>query len=337
MEVKERTARSLVRKLTSAADESAVAAAISEIRLLSKHDAEIRPLLADAGAVPLLADQLLSGGCAAEDAAAALLNLSISSREALMATPILLDALAAALRLPPPSIAAQHAAAVLYSLLSVDSYRPIIGAKRDLISSLVPLLRSPNPTRSIKDSLKALFGIALYPLNRPTLVESGCVQAIFSLVVKDGRSGVVEDATAVIAQVAGCGESVEAFRKVAGVRILVDLMDPAMAASKRARENAAAALLNLVMAGGNKAAGDVREVEGAEKVVKHLAEDQAASARGKAKAEALLRALDGARMGRRHHRIDDLNGDDYDAYSSSPSPSSSLVSASLSSFAGSEG
>lgn len=323
MEVKLRTAKSLVKRLSSAAESAdSVAETVAEIRLLTKHDPESRPLLADAGAVPLLAARLLPGGhppVTQENAAASLLNISISTREALMSTPGLLDALAAALRLPSSSSSGtvQHAAATLYSLLSVDEYRPIIGSKRPLVSSLIGLLRSPNsPTRSIKDALKALFGIALYPLNRPAIVDLGAVPALFSLVVKDGRTGIVEDTTAVISQVAGCYESVDAFRKVAGVRVLVDLVDASTGATVRARENAAAALLNLVMSGGDKAAADLREIESAQAIVRELA-GSGASARAKSKAESLLRALDGGRGGLLHRFAD------FDANSSPPALSSS--------------
>ncbi|KAG1371099.1 U-box domain-containing protein 4 [Cocos nucifera] len=321
MEVKLRTAKSLVNRLNSAADADSAAEVIAEIRLLTKHDPEIRSPLADSGAVPLLATYLLPGGYSTvsqENAAAALLNVSISTREALMSTPGLLDALAAALQLPSSSAgAAQHAAATLFSLLSVDAYRPIIGSKRPLVSSLIALLRSPNPlTRSIKDALKALFGIALYPLNRPAMVDLGAVPALFSLVVKDGRTGVVEDATAVIAQVAGCYESVDAFRKVAGVRVLVDLVDVGTGASVRARENAASALLNLVMSGGEKATADVREIETAEAAIQELA-GEGASARAKSKAESLLRVLESGRRGHLHRFAE------FDANSSSPPLSSS--------------
>lgn len=302
MEVKLRTVQLLVRRLSAASDEHSIAAAVAEVRLLSKHDPEVRLPLAEAGVVPLLSAHLCAGSTASssvqEDAAASLLNLSIAARELLMSTPGLVDALGNALELP--NTAAQHAAATLYSLLCVESYRPIIGSKRPILSSLISLLRAPVSTRARKDALKAVFGVALYPLNRPTLVELGVVSALFSLIVKDGRDGIVEDVTAVIAQVAGCGESVNAFRKVAGVRVLVDLIDPLTGTSERSRENAAAALLNLVTAGGEKAAGDLREIGGGEEMVAEMARDSKVSARGKAKAEALVKALESMRSVNRH-------------------------------------
>ncbi|RWW45014.1 hypothetical protein BHE74_00049172 [Ensete ventricosum] len=57
---------------------------------------------------------------------ATFLNLSISTCEVLMCTLGILDTLIAALRLLFP-VVAQHAAAALYNLLSVEAYHSIIG------------------------------------------------------------------------------------------------------------------------------------------------------------------------------------------------------------------
>ena len=232
MEVRPHTARSLVGRLRGAAaacDAPAAAAAVAAIRLASKDDPDIRAPLAEAGAVPLLAAQLSAP--AAVDAAAALLNISISAREQLASAPGLLDALTAALR----TGAAHHAAATVHSLLCAEAHRAAIGARRPLLAALVALLRAPPSTRATKDALKALFAVALYPPNRATLVSLGAVQALFALVITDPRHGIVEDATAVVAQVAGCAESLEAFRWVSGVRILLDLVEPRGAKMARAR------------------------------------------------------------------------------------------------------
>ncbi|KAL5228900.1 hypothetical protein ABZP36_017165 [Zizania latifolia] len=327
MEVKLHTARTLVGRLRGAAavhDGAATAVAVAEIRHMSKGDPEIRALLADAGAVPFLAAQLTAPSAASEDAAAALLNISISAREQLMSTPGLLDALMAALRAEEYS-AAHHAAATVHSLLCVEAYRPVIGAKRPLLAALVSLLRAAPNTRATKDALKALFGVALYPPNRATLIGLRVVQALFALIMTDGRTGIMEDATAVVAQVAGCAESLDAFMRMSGLRILVDLVEQGSASTPRTRENAAAALLNLVVAGGERAVAEVIAVGGAEDAVRELAEDGTASARGKAKAESLLRALEcGAGARRREHRlVDFLNGlVQSDPYISSPASAS---------------
>lgn len=80
-------------------------------------------------------------------------------------------------------------------------------------------------------------------------------------------------------------------------------MDPSDAATGRARENAAAALLNLVLAGGESVVEEVLAAGSAEEAVGELAMDGEASSRGKAKAEVLLRALEeGAAAGSRRRR-----------------------------------
>ncbi|KAJ7949358.1 RING-type E3 ubiquitin transferase [Quillaja saponaria] len=294
MEVKRRGVRFLVGKLSSVSEQTRVEA-LCELRLMTKHDSESRPLIAEAGAIPYLADTLYSSSPASqENAAAILLNLSISSRESLMATRGLLDAFSDVLRhhdSTSSASAVQSSAATLHSLLMVDEYRPIIGSKRDIVYSLVDIIKKPNShPRSIKDSLKALFGIALYPLNRNTMIQLGAIPPLFTLVVKDGRFGIVEDATAVIAQIAGCEDSEEAFGKVSGVRILVDVLDLATGSSTRTKENAVSALLNFVRYGGERVASDVRDVaSGALDGIADVAEN--GSSKGKSKAVALLKVL----------------------------------------------
>lgn len=297
MDVKRRTIRSLVSKLSSVSEQTR-SEALSELRLISKHDAESRPFIADAGAIPFLAETLFSASHGAQDdAAATILNLSISCRHALISTRGLLDALSHSLRHHHSSSspgAVQSSAATLHSLLVVDDYRPIVGSKRDIIYSLVDILKTPNsPPRSVKDSLKALFGISLYPLNRPSVVDLGAVPALFSLVVKDGRVGIVEDATAVVAQLAGCEESEDAFRKLSGTGVLADLLDPATGSSLRTKENAVAALLNLGRCGGERAVKEVREL-GMGRAAEGIAEvAETGSAKGSDKAVALLKMIDG--------------------------------------------
>ncbi|KAI3495514.1 hypothetical protein L2E82_39714 [Cichorium intybus] len=293
MEVKRRTAKALVGKLSSVSEQTRTES-LCELRLMSKNDPESRSLIAEAGAIPYLSEILYSpSAIAQENATATLLNISISSREPLMSTRGLLDALSHALRNPASPFTAQSAAATIFSLLTVDSYRPIIGSKRDILYALIDIIRNPNShPRSIKDALKALFGISLYPLNRATVIELGVVPALFSLVVKDGRLGVVEDATAVIAQIAGCEEAGDAFRKVSGVGVLVDLLDLSTGSSARTKENAVSGLLNMVQCGKEDVGEYVKEmayivVNGISDVAKN------GSSKGKNKATELLKLIDG--------------------------------------------
>ncbi|XP_042519599.1 U-box domain-containing protein 11-like [Macadamia integrifolia] len=294
MDVQEKTARSLVKSLSSVSEQSRIEA-LCELRLMSKYDPESRSFIADAGAVPHLIETLYSSSpLAQENAVATILNISIANREFLMMTPDLLDALSHLLRHPSATpISVQTASATLYSLLIDEDNRPIIGSKLDIVESLINITRdTASPMRSIKEALKALFAISLYPLNRSAMVELGVVAALFSFIVKDGQVGLVEDATAVIAQVAGCCESGDAFRKVSGLTVLVDLIDPSTRSSVRARENAVSALLNLVQCGGEKSVLEVKEMcLGVLDGIRDVAES--GSAKGKSKGTALLKVLGG--------------------------------------------
>lgn len=292
--MKRRTVRTLVARLSSVSEQTR-AEALSELRLMTKHDPDIRPLIAEADAIPYLAETLYSSThTAQEDAAATLLNLSITSRSALMSTRGLLDALSHALSrhatTSSPS-AVQSSAATLHSLLVEDSYRPIIGSKRDIVYALLDVIKNPNSaTRSVKDALKALFGIALYQPNRKTVIELGGVGPLFDLIHRVSLAGLVEDATAVIAQVAGCEESEEAFRNVSGIGVLVELVDGASGESMRVRENAVAAMLNMVRFGGERVGREVwemgmRMVDGVADVA------ESGSVKGKGKAVELLKVL----------------------------------------------
>lgn len=306
MEVKRRTVRTLVTKLSSVSEQTRTEA-LCELRLITKHDAESRPVIAEAGAIPYLAETLYSSSSVLqENASATLLNLSIIARDPLMSTRGLLDALSHCLHHPASPAAFESSAATLFSLLTVEDFRPIIGSKRDIIYALINALKTPNtPTRSVKDSLKALFGISLYPLNRAAVIELDGVPVLFSIVLKDGRVGIVEDATAVIAQIAGCEESGEAFSRVSGVRVLVDLVDSSTGSSKRTKENAVSALLNLVQYGVDKVKNDVGQMVmmglGVLDGIADVAES--GSEKGKSKAVALLKALDDLRNGLRYRRF----------------------------------
>ncbi|CAL0333648.1 unnamed protein product [Lupinus luteus] len=293
MESKHRTVLTLVTKLSSVSERIRTEA-LSELHEMSKLDPETRSMISDSGAIPYLAETLYSSSHASqENAAATLLNLSISVKEPLMSTRGVLDAIAHILshhNSTSSAAAVQSSAATIHSLLATtEEFRTVVGAKREIVYALVDILRShsSSPARTIKDALKALFAISLYPLNRATVIHLGAVPALFNLVVKDGRVGMVEDATAVVAQVAGCEQSAEAFRKVSGIKILADLVASG-GGSMRTKENAVSALLNLVRCGGESVGSDVREVV----VVDGIADvADNGSSKGKNKALELLKVL----------------------------------------------
>ncbi|KAG6387215.1 hypothetical protein SASPL_152401 [Salvia splendens] len=137
--VKRRAVKTLVGKLTSASEQTRTEA-ICELHLLSPP--ETRPLIADADVVPLIAESLYSPSpILHENAAAALLNLFIPSKDHLILSRDVLGALSHALRHPASPSMAQLSAMAIFSMLSVESFCPIIGHKRDIIFGLVEIVR----------------------------------------------------------------------------------------------------------------------------------------------------------------------------------------------------
>ncbi|XP_061347421.1 U-box domain-containing protein 1-like [Gastrolobium bilobum] len=297
MDTKLLTIRTLVSTLTSPSDQTRLAS-LRHLHRISNQDPTARPLISAAGAIPLLAEALYSlSHPIQEHAAATLLNLSISDRQPLISSPTLLDALSHVLSRHASTsspAAVQSSAATLHSLLAVVAeYRPVVGAKHNILRALVDIIGGPNsPTRSVKDALKASFAVALHPPNRTDLIRFGAVPAIFNLMAKDKKrkSGIVEDATAVIAQIAGCEESEVAFRNVLGIPVLLGLLClDHEKCSLRTKENTVSGLLNLVRYGGESVIGEVRErVEALDWIV-YVQEH--GSAKGKSKAVALLKIL----------------------------------------------
>ncbi|MED6216243.1 hypothetical protein PIB30_005504 [Stylosanthes scabra] len=300
MDLNDQTINTLVSNLSSDSHTTCLAA-LRHLRILSNQDPTARPLISAAGAIPHLLHALFSSSHSIQDnAAATLLNLSISDRRPLLSTPHLLDAIAHLLSRHATTsspTAVQSAAATLHCLLShVPEFRATVGASHDILHSLLRIMESPDsPRRSVKDALKASFGIALHPPNRAILVRLGAVSALFHLVTKERkkRIGIMEDATAVIAQIAGCEESEEAFREASGIPLLSSLLG-CDASSLRTKENAVSGLLNLVRCSGNKetvmevrerAVATVETLDGIIYVQDH------GSAKGKSKAVALLKIV----------------------------------------------
>ncbi|XP_030963599.1 U-box domain-containing protein 17-like [Quercus lobata] len=134
MEVKRRTVKTLVTKLGSVSERTRVDA-LCELRLMTKLDAESRPLIAEAGAVPYLAETLYSSSHSSQDnSAATLLSLSISSRATFMSTRGLLDAISHILRRHSPEsphcrrVSTHHSFETGHLLGEVGSLLYVVGA-----------------------------------------------------------------------------------------------------------------------------------------------------------------------------------------------------------------
>ncbi|KAK9128994.1 hypothetical protein Syun_017791 [Stephania yunnanensis] len=306
METKKRTARILVERLSSASPETRTAA-LAELRLISKHDPESRPLIAGAGAVPCLVDALYTGGADQENAAAALLNLSISSRHLLISAPGLLDGISDLLlrhrhptprRRPPPSSPPPP------PFTASSSRRPTgPSSARSATSS------SPSSTSRVESAIRAGAVAGEQGGDGGDGGGGGSVRGGGEFGESRGV-GVLEDATAVAAQVAGCRESAEAFGRAGGGGDggLGGVWSGGGRGGGRARENAVAGMLNLARWGGAEAAEEVRRacLEGG--VLEGVMEVAVSgSGKGRGKARELLAILNNDR---RHGGDGGDDGDD---------------------------
>ncbi|KAL9239929.1 hypothetical protein vseg_014200 [Gypsophila vaccaria] len=303
-EAKLQTADTLLTNLTSVSP-TTFSTALSTLRHLTKTDPTFRPILTSlhgGAALSLLSNALFSTApTTQDDAAATLLNLSLSLSSAnlsLSALPSVLSSLSHSLSLHrdnySPS-AVQSSAATVYSLSLHPALRSSLASHRDLLYYLLDIVSYPSsPSRSIKDSLRALFGLSLHLPNRLLLLSLDALPALFSRLVhpNKARVGMVEDVTAVVAQLAACDVAPGEFGRLGGVRVLVGLIDLGETVTVRVRENAVSALLKLVEFGGEKVAEEIRQV-GLGLVFDGLGEVvDCGTDKGKARANALMNVLD---------------------------------------------
>ncbi|GFZ05861.1 plant U-box 14 [Actinidia rufa] len=257
-------------------------AASGEIRLLAKRNADNRVFIAEAGAIPLLVDLLSSTDSRTQEhAVTALLNLSIyeANKGTIVnagAIPDIVDVLKNG-----SMEARENAAATLFSLSVVDENKVAIGAA-GAIPPLIDLLCHGTP-RGKKDAATAIFNLSIYQGNKVRAVRAGIVGPLMRL-LKDAGSGMMDEALAILAILAGHQEGKMAIGQSEPVPVLVEVI---RTGSPRNRENAAAVLWSLCT-GDVQYLRAVREL-GAEEVLKELSEN--GTDRAKRKAGCVLELL----------------------------------------------
>lgn len=107
--------------------------------------------------------------------------------------------------------ARENAAAAIFSLSIIDDYKVIIGSRPRAIPALVGLL-GEGTTAGKRDAATALFNLALYNVNKGSVVLSGAVPLLIDLLMDD-KAGITDDALAVLALLLGCSEGLEEIRK----------------------------------------------------------------------------------------------------------------------------
>ncbi|XP_043701096.1 U-box domain-containing protein 14-like isoform X2 [Telopea speciosissima] len=257
-------------------------AAAGEIRLLAKRNADNRVCIAEAGAIPLLAELLSSPDPRTQEhAVTALLNLSINeaNKRSIVnagAIPDIVDVLKNG-----SMEARENAAATLFSLSVIDENKVAIGGA-GAFPALIDLLCQGSP-RGKKDAATAIFNLSIYQGNKAKAVRAGIIAPLMRL-LKDSGGGMIDEALAILAILASHQEGKLAIGQAEPIPVLIEVM---RTGSPRNQENAAAVLWSLCT-------GDVQHVQtarehAAEEVLKELAEN--GTDRGKRKAGNLLELL----------------------------------------------
>ncbi|KAF8664037.1 hypothetical protein HU200_054944 [Digitaria exilis] len=213
-------------------------AATGELLILSRHSMENRIAIANHGAIPFLVSLLYSDPSTQESAVTVLLNLSLNDNNKIaIASANAIEPLIHVLETGNPEAKA-NAAATLFSLSVNEENKARIG-RSGAIKPLVDLLQDGN-AQGKKDAATALFNLSIFHENKARIIEAGAVKPLVELM--DPAAGMVDKAVSVLAILATVQEGRDGIAQAGGIPVLVEVVE---LGSARAKENAAAALLQL--------------------------------------------------------------------------------------------
>ncbi|CAH8360782.1 unnamed protein product [Eruca vesicaria subsp. sativa] len=213
---------------------------VKQMRLLARENPENRVLIANAGAIPLLA-KLLSypDSGIQENAVTTLLNLSIDETNKKLisnegAIPDIIEILQNGNR-----EARENSAAALFSLSMLDENKVTIGLSNG-IPPLVELLQH-GTSRGKKDALTALFNLSLNSANKGRAIDAGIVQPLLQL-LKDTNLGMIDEALSILLLLVSHPEGRQAIGQLSFIETLVEFIRQGTPKNK---ECAASVLLEL--------------------------------------------------------------------------------------------
>ncbi|CBI18054.3 unnamed protein product, partial [Vitis vinifera] len=244
----------LINKLTDSESVEATNRVVHELRVLAKTDSESRACIAEAGAIPLLVRFLGSDNPSLQvNAVTTLLNLSIleANKTRIMEIDGALNGVIEVLRSGATWEAKGNAAATIFSLAGVQSYRKRLGKK----------------TRVIKG-----------------LIEGGVVEMVIEVMAASPEEA--EEAVTVLEVVVRRGGLVAVAAAYHAIKKLSVVL---RSGSDRARESAAATLVNICRKGGSETVAALAAMPGIERVIWELM--GTGTERCRRKAASLLRML----------------------------------------------
>ncbi|KAE9606183.1 hypothetical protein Lal_00024924 [Lupinus albus] len=280
------TAEFLVGKLaTGSADIQRQAA--YELRLLAKTGTDNRRIIAEVGAFPFLVTLLGSQDPRTQEyAITALFNLSIfDNNKVLIMAAGAVDKIVQVLESGKTMEARENAAATIFSLSMVDDFKVQIGACPRAIPALVGLLREGN-TIGKRDAATALFNLAIYNLNKVSIVNAGAIPILVELLMDD-KAGITDDSLAVLALLLSYSQGLDEIKNSKSlVPLLIDLL---RFGSVKGKENSITLLLGLCKEDGELVARHLLANPRSIPSLQSLVAD--GSLRARRKADALLRLL----------------------------------------------
>ncbi|XP_022859259.1 U-box domain-containing protein 16-like [Olea europaea var. sylvestris] len=285
LEATKMTVTFLLNKLTASQSPVALNRMVHELRILAKTDSDSRACIVEAGALPLLVKILGSEHPNLQiNAVTTILNLSIleANKSRVMETDGVLNGVIEVLRSGATWEAKGNAAATIFSLTGVHAYRKRLGRKTRVVKGLLDLARE-GPTNTKMDAIVAILNLAGDREAVGKLIEGGVVDMVAEVI-----DSLTEEAVTILEMVVkrgGLAAVAAAYHQNMTKKLVCVLRD----GSNRAKESAAATLVNLCRKGGLELVSELASIAGIESVVWEIM--GMGTGRAKRKAGTLMRIL----------------------------------------------
>lgn len=256
---------------------------VHELRVLAKTDSDSRACIAEAAALPLLVKLFGSEHPSLQvNAVTTILNLSIleANKTRIMETDGVLNGVIEVLRSGATWEAKGNAAATIFSLSGVPAYKKRLARKTRVVKGLMDLARE-GPTNSKRDGLVAILNLSGDREAVGKLIEGGVVEMVAEIM-----EGLPEEAVTILEVVVKKGGLVAVAAAYPLIKKLAIVLRDG---TDRARESAAASLVNMCRKGGSEMVAELAAVQGIERVIWEIM--GMGTGRARRKAATLLRVL----------------------------------------------
>ncbi|CAN0846824.1 U-box domain-containing protein 16 [Linum grandiflorum] len=287
MEATRMTVSFLTKELSGSQSMEAANGVVYELRALAKTNSDSRSFISEAGAIPLLIRYLGSdiGSVLPNlqvNAVTTILNLSIleANKTQIMETDGALNGIIEVLRSGATWEAKGNAAATIFSLSGINSYRKRLGRKNRVIKGLMDLAQL-GPNSSKRDALVAILTLAGDRDTVGKLIEAGVVEIVTG--VLDSLPEEAVTILEVVVKKGGLAAIAAVYNKIKKLGVLL------REGSETSRESAAATLVTICRKGGSEMVAELAAMPGIERIIWELM--GTGTVRARRKAATLLRIL----------------------------------------------